>query len=74
MAVHFVGFRDERYYRAVRVFGQPDFIHMSWDRRAQRDIAENDTVVFAKGTSEQEPGRYNSSDIIEDNHYGTDQA
>jgi hypothetical protein len=32
---HFVGFRDDRYNRAIRVFGRPDFVHRFWDRRAR---------------------------------------
>jgi hypothetical protein len=52
-AVHFVGFRDERFYNAVAVFGQPDFIHRVWDNRAVQEVAPGDTVVFAKGTEDQ---------------------
>ena len=52
---HFVGFRGEEYHSAVRAFGPPDFIHRGWDRRAQREIADCDLVVFAKGTADQEP-------------------
>ena len=33
-AVHFVGFRDERYWSAVKVWGRPSFIHRGWDMRA----------------------------------------
>lgn len=51
-AVHFVGFRDDRYWNAVRVFGLPDFIHRGWDLRAQREIAPGDTIVFADGTAD----------------------
>ena len=28
--VHFIGFRDDRYWNAVRVFGRPHFIHRWW--------------------------------------------
>lgn len=48
--VHFVAFRGEEYWSAVRVWGRPDFIHMGWDRRARREIGDRDIVVFAKGT------------------------
>lgn len=55
MTVHFVGFPDFRrttsskdFISAVRIFGQPDFIHVMWDRRAQAEIFEGDTVVFAR--------------------------
>jgi len=45
--VHFVGFKDDRYTTAVRIFGKPDFIHRIWDIRAQKEIMEDDVVVFA---------------------------
>jgi len=64
-ALHFVGFRDDRYWNAVRVFGPPDFIHPGWDARAQREIAPIDTVVFANGTADQEPRRTSYTDLIE---------
>ncbi len=63
--VHFVGFRDDRYWSAVRVWGLPAFIHYVWDRRARRDIAEGDTVVFAKGSFDQPLSKYNGPDIFE---------
>ena len=65
-AVHFVGFRDDRYWCAARVWGRPSFIHYVWDRRAQRDIAEGDLVIFAKGPADQQPGQYNGPDLFED--------
>jgi hypothetical protein len=55
-AVHFVRFTklyDQTWYNAVRIWGQPDFVHRGWDSRAQREIAEGDTIVFAKGDSNQ---------------------
>lgn len=62
--LHFVGFeypwkpKDERYVRAVNLFGRPDFIHRRWDTRAQREIADCDTIIFAKGDESQEPSPY----------------
>ena len=50
--VHFVGFRDDRYWNAVAVFGLPDFVHVHWDRRAMADVAPGDTVVFATAKSQ----------------------
>lgn len=47
--VHFVGFRDDRYWNAVLVWGLPDFIHPNWDFYALGDIASGDTVVHAGG-------------------------
>jgi len=62
MALHFVGFRDPRYWkaepsymRAVAIFGEPDFCHRVWDMRAMADIAPGDKVVWhnsAKGLGE----------------------
>jgi hypothetical protein len=46
--LHFVGFRDDAYNRAVRVFGKPDFVHRFLDRRAMDDFAPGDTVVFGR--------------------------
>lgn len=64
-AVHFVGFRDDRYTAAVRVWGQPDFIHRGWDRRAQREIADIDTIVFADGPHDQQQRTKSFDDIRE---------
>ncbi|MBS9476263.1 hypothetical protein [Ancylobacter radicis] len=64
-AVHFVGFRGDEYMSAVRVFGRPDFIHRRWDQRARREIANCDTLVFAVGTADDEPSRYNGNDLDE---------
>ena len=65
-AVHFVGFRAEEYWSAVRVFGRPDFIHMGWDRRARRDIdMDLDVIVFAKGPHDQPVAARNFDDIRE---------
>ena len=63
-AVHFVGFRGEEYWSAVRIWGPPHFIHIVWDRRAQRDIAPSDIVIFAKGEFDQEVCPYNHSDMF----------
>lgn len=62
--VHFVGFRDERYWAAVKVFGRPHFIHRWWDRRGQREIGEGDVVVFTE-SNERQPFRPNAPDIDE---------
>ena len=51
MSVHFVGFRGEEYWSAVRVFGKPDFVHLVHDRRMQGDLAEDDVVVFGPNGS-----------------------
>lgn len=67
-AVHFVGFKDprltkdERFERARKVFGSPDFLHRGWDMRARREIMDGDTIVFAKGDWRQEPSPYSFDD------------
>jgi hypothetical protein len=53
-AIHFVGFKDNRYNTAVKVFGTPDFIHRVWDKRAADEVMENDVVVFADSDETQE--------------------
>ena len=65
MATHFVGFRDDRYWNAVRAFGLPDFIHRKWDLRARREIIDGDIVVFASGDFDQPPTKPNGNDIDE---------
>lgn len=61
--VHYVGFRDDRYWNAYRIWGGPRIIHRWWDRRAQREIGEEDVVIFAEGEWTQEPRPYNAPDI-----------
>lgn len=63
--LHFVGFRDDRWWNAIEVFGWPDFIHPRWDMRARREIADGDIVVFASGDETQPVARHNSPDFIE---------
>jgi hypothetical protein len=62
--VHFVRFErfDQRYYNAVRAFGPPAFLHRNWDRRAQREIADGNVVVFASGEADQPLSRFNGDD------------
>lgn len=45
--IHFIGFRGEEYWSAVKVFGLPDFIHLTYDHRMYGDIGEGDILVFA---------------------------
>ena len=63
--VHFVGFTDDRYWSAVKIWGRPHFIHRGWDLRALRDIGEDDMVIFAEGEHDQEPRRKSFNDIDE---------
>lgn len=64
--VHFVGFRDDRYWNAVRTWGRPDFVHITFDRYAAQDMAPCDTVVFAKDDWTQEPRSFSGPDLVED--------
>ena len=52
MALHFVGFRDgSQFWRAMQVFGIPDFIHVADDARFRfgGELDSLDTVVYATG-------------------------
>lgn len=49
MALHFVNFRGDEYWSAIKVFGLPDFIHRSYDRRCLDDQGEGDVIIFAQG-------------------------
>lgn len=61
--LHFVGFTDpDRYDRAVRHFGLPDFIHRTWDVRAQQEIAPSDVAIFAKHDEHKPPSVYSWDD------------
>jgi hypothetical protein len=61
--VHFVAFRkDSEFWSAVRVWGRPDFFHRVWDHRVMGDVAPGDTVVFAKGTDQDEPSKFTFND------------
>lgn len=62
MAVHFVGFRDDRFHNAVKVFGKPDFFHRNWDWRAFFEVADGDVVVFAKGSEHDTPKEFTFND------------
>lgn len=62
---HFVGFRGEEYWSAVKVFGLPDYIHRGWDLRARRELADGDVVVFADGPCDQAPRVKSFDDIRE---------
>ena len=45
--LHFIGFKDDRYWNAVQVFGPPDFVHRFRDVRAMHEIMPGDVAVFA---------------------------
>ena len=58
MALHFVGFKDDRVRGAIRVFGLPDFWHRRWDYRAMAEMAEGDVAVFADGDEYSPPNKH----------------
>lgn len=62
MALHFVGFKDDRVWNAIRIFGKPDFWHRIWDHRAKVEIADGDVAVFANGTIDDEPRKFTHDD------------
>ena len=53
--MHFVGFKDDRWWNAIKTFGKPDFVHRHWDRRAVAEVCEGDIVVFARGDEHASP-------------------
>lgn len=48
-SIHFVGFKDDRYWNAVKIWGYPDFFHRIWDVRAKQEVFPGDVVIFARG-------------------------
>ena len=46
MCVHFVGFRSDEYWSAVKVFGPPHYVHRDYDDRVFTEVGEEDIVVF----------------------------
>lgn len=60
-AIHFVGFSDERFRAASKVW-RPDFIHRFWDARAIAEVCPGDTVIFANGDEHQPIARYTYDD------------
>lgn len=63
-ALHFVGFRGEEYWTAVRVWGKPGFIHRANDPRMRREVHPADTIVYANG-AEARPADRNANDLDE---------
>jgi hypothetical protein len=62
-AIHFVGFRGEEWRSAIKIWGRPHFIHIGWDRRAQREIMPGDTIIFAQGDWTQPVSQWNYPDL-----------
>ncbi|WP_273288101.1 hypothetical protein [Methylorubrum populi] len=44
--VHYIGFKDDRYWNAFRIWGGPVMIHRRWDRIAKHDIGPDDVAIF----------------------------
>jgi hypothetical protein len=64
-SIHYVGFRDDRYWNAYRVFGGPRVIHRRWDFYATRDVGPDDVVIFANGDETQAIAARNATDLDE---------
>lgn len=62
MCIHFIGFKNDRYWNAVKVFGKPDFYHRYWDDRAQSMIVDDDIAIFADGDDSKIPQMYSFDD------------
>jgi len=65
-AVHYVGFRDDRYWNAFRIWGGPCVIHRRWERRARREVGDGDVVIFATGDETQAVAERNGDDLDEE--------
>ena len=63
--VHDVGFKDDRYWNAVRIFGGPRVIHRRWECFAVHDVGPFDVVVSAEGNAGQPMAEGNAADIDE---------
>lgn len=62
MALHFIGFKNERIRSAEKVWGKPDFYHRIWDCRARDEIVEGDVAVFADGSEHDTPSVFAFND------------
>ena len=58
VSVHFIGFRGDEYWSAVRVWGLPDFVHKWHDKRMYGDVGEGDVLVFANKSSPNKVSEY----------------
>jgi hypothetical protein len=59
--IHFVGFRGEEYWAAVKVWGKPDGIHLIHDMRMYGDVGEGDIIIFGPKAGP-ELSEYNDQD------------
>ena len=64
MAIHFIGFTGSEYHSALKIWGQPDFIHRWYDRRAVDEIVAGDVAIFASDSERKVvPYVFDDSDI-----------
>ncbi len=61
-AIHFVGFTGDDYYRAIRVWGLPDYIHRYNDSRFISEYQPGDLVIFANGAESRYRARFAHND------------
>mgnify|MGYP000032289638 FL=1 len=60
--IHYVGFRDDAFKRAYRIFGGPVFIHRFFDARVFTDVGDDDVVIFGD--------KYKYTDYVYDDSFG----
>ena len=63
-AIHFVGFRGEEYWSAVKVWGLPDFYHRGYDNRMRREVWNGDLIVFANACEKRGRQWHSYPDIL----------
>jgi hypothetical protein len=72
--IHFVGFRTKQQFtNAVRVFGQPDFVHSIHDNRMYGDTGfpidpKTDCVVFGNKGHDTPHPKYSDNDSDRPRH------
>ncbi len=62
--LHFVGFRGEELQSARKIWGEADFYHRVWDRRAGQELLPGDVLVHATGEADAEHRDFNASDTV----------
>jgi len=60
--VHFIGFRGEEYWSAVRAFGPPHFIHLIHDHRMYGDVGPDDVLLFGPKADPNHISKYSWQD------------
>lgn len=63
--IHYIGFRDDAFIRARRIFGGPVMIHRVNDIRTQSEIdPENDVAIYAGKEREDRVREIPGPDVI----------